>query len=320
MKKEIRVADEQRGIVQITTADERWYVRETKDETTGLPAYEYVPSVTWITGHYPKGIAFYKWLAEKGWDESQAIKQAAGNKGSKVHQAITTLLEGREVPMDAQYVNHSTGALEELTLEEYDCLMAFVGWYEKAKPTKILANEIVVWDYVYGFAGTVDLVAEIDGELWIIDFKTSQYVGAEYEMQVSAYKHALQSGTAEAGRADYRLAILQIGYRKNKAGWKWTEVEDKLDLFLAARQIWQNETAGQKPLQRDYPLALKIDYQGDLANDNNGDTRRPGSDEQPGELPAPAAPRAERGVAERRQGAVPKKDTRRTHRSEREAA
>ena len=33
-----------------------------------------------IAGHYPKGIAFYKWLAEKGWDESQALKSAAGDK------------------------------------------------------------------------------------------------------------------------------------------------------------------------------------------------------------------------------------------------
>ena len=101
MKKEIRTVDKERGILQVTTVDERWYVKESKDEETGLPKHEYVPSVTWICDHYPKGVAFYKWLASKGWDESQAIKSAAGDKGSKVHYAIRDLIEGRVVQHEA---------------------------------------------------------------------------------------------------------------------------------------------------------------------------------------------------------------------------
>jgi hypothetical protein len=66
-----------------------------------LPILKYVPSVTWITGHYPKGVQFYKWLAEHGWDESQAIKQAAGDNGSKVHDAISAILRGEEVRIDS---------------------------------------------------------------------------------------------------------------------------------------------------------------------------------------------------------------------------
>jgi hypothetical protein len=57
---------------------------------------------------------------------------------------------------------------------------------------------------------------------------------------------------------DFKLAVLQIGYKRNKAGWKFTEVEDKFHLFLATWGIWANETAGQKPLQRDYPLSLQV--------------------------------------------------------------
>jgi hypothetical protein len=83
--------------LQVTIANERWYVKEEKDPKTELPILKYVPSVTWITGHYPKGVQFYKWLAEHGWDESQAIKQAAGDNGSKVHDAISAILRGEEV-------------------------------------------------------------------------------------------------------------------------------------------------------------------------------------------------------------------------------
>jgi hypothetical protein len=72
MKKVIREVDAKRGIVQVTIANERWYVKEERDPKTDLPVLKYVPSVTWITGHYPKGVEFYKWFASKGWDESQA--------------------------------------------------------------------------------------------------------------------------------------------------------------------------------------------------------------------------------------------------------
>ena len=47
--------------------------------------------------------------------------------------------------------------------------------------------------------------------------------------------------------ANIKLAILQVGYARNKAGYKWTEIEDKFPLFLAARQIWSSETEGQEP-------------------------------------------------------------------------
>ncbi len=128
MKKVIREVDEKRGIVQVTIADERWYVKEEKDVKTDLPIFKYVPSVTWICGFYPKGLQFYKWLAEHSWDESQAIKQAAGDKGSKVHDAISAILRGEEVRIDSKFLNRSTDELEELTLEECDAILSFVNW------------------------------------------------------------------------------------------------------------------------------------------------------------------------------------------------
>jgi hypothetical protein len=73
---------------QITVADKRWYMKPAKDAETGLPIYLPVPSVTWIAGFWPQGIHFYKWLAEKGWDEAEAIKAAAGDKGSAVHGLV----------------------------------------------------------------------------------------------------------------------------------------------------------------------------------------------------------------------------------------
>lgn len=251
MKKEIRTIDKANGILQVTTTDERWYVRDKTDPETGLPQYEFVPSVTWICDHYPKGVAFYKWLASKGWDESQAIKSAAGDKGSKVHYAIRDLIDGKTVNIDDKYKNNSTGEEEELSFEEYDCLMSFVQWHKDTKP-EFLACEFAVWGD--GYAGTVDLLCSIEGQKYVVDFKTSQYIWPSMELQVSAYKHA-------GDFQDANLAILQVGYRLNKKRYKFTEVDDNYQEFLAAKLIWAKEQKGVQPHQKDYPLKVKLDLQ-----------------------------------------------------------
>ena len=237
MKIEIRKTKED-GIIQITTLDERWYQKGNK----------FVPSVTWIAGHYPKGVAFYKWLADKGWDEAEAIKNAAGDRGSKVHQAIDALINKKSVKMDDKF--SVDGELQELTPEEYEVVMSFASWFNEVKP-EVVKSEFVVWNEERNYAGTVDLLCKINGELWLIDYKTSQNLWPEHELQVSAYKHAVEGSP--------KLGILQVGYRRNKNKWKMNEVEDRLELFLAAQKIWAHEQAGVEPKQRDYPRELKLD-------------------------------------------------------------
>ena len=213
MKKFIRETDEKLGIVQVTIADERWYIKEVEDPQTKLPKLLYVPSVTWIAGHYPKGVAFYKWLAEHGWDESQAIRQAAGDKGSKVHEAISAILRGEEVRIDSKFINPSTEQPEELTLEECDAIKSFVDWRNAVNPESI-AWDVTIFSEQYGYAGTIDYICRIDGKVYIVDFKTSSEVWPEYHLQISAYKQPLQSGEfAIPGFTD--VSAIQLAVLRN---------------------------------------------------------------------------------------------------------
>src|SRR5712671_4077560 len=43
---------------------------------------------------------------------------------------------------------------------------------------------------------------------------------------------------------------------RNKAGYKFTEVDNQFHLFMAARQIWAKESEGQQPKKREYPIVL----------------------------------------------------------------
>ncbi len=275
MQKLIRVADEERGIVQVTVADERWYFKANKDPQSGNPIMQAVPSVTWIAGHYPKGLHFYKWLAEKGWDESQAIKQAAGDKGSKVHEAISAIFRGEEVRIDSKFVNRSKSDAEntveeELSFEEVECIISFLDWRKSLESFEPLLWDITVFSEKGNYAGTVDLIARVNGELYLIDFKTSQYIWTEYELQVSAYARAISNGenplhiknpngtekSTQLKVAELKMAILQVGYKKNKARFKFTEIEDAYPMFEVAKAIWTRESAGQSPRQVDLPIVL----------------------------------------------------------------
>jgi hypothetical protein len=143
MKKDIINKDKERGIVQITTFDERWYARPTEDPITKLPRFEFVPSVTWIADHYPKGVGFYKWLANKGWDEAEAIKSAAGDKGSKVHLAIADLIRGLEAPMKyAAIVMLETDLTPQNIVEEICSNLEF----DSAKNNTVVHSIVVLTD------------------------------------------------------------------------------------------------------------------------------------------------------------------------------
>lgn len=258
MKKIIKEADKERGIIQVTISDERFYLKSKVNEVTMLPEYFAVPSVTWITQSYPKGIQYFKWLADKGWDEAEEIKNMAGDKGTKVHLAIEAILRGEEVRIDSRFMSKNSGQEEELTLEECDAIQSFIAW-KNANDPKMLASEIVVFSEKHGYAGTVDFVCKIGDEFWIIDFKTSQQVWPSHELQLSAYKEALTNGENVVNGLDatnVKLAILQIGYRRNKNGYKFTEIEDQFDMFLAAKMIWQKEHGGENITKKDYPVIL----------------------------------------------------------------
>ena len=234
-RKEIITKDGKK-VLQVTTQDERWY----------LVDKIYYPSVTWILAFYHKSPRLVKWIADKGWDEAEQTKNEAAEKGSRIHHACSDILRGKEIPHDAKYPN-STGEVSELSVEEYEAVMSFAVWLKEAQP-EIIANEYTVINKKDGYAGTVDLKCKIKGETWIIDLKTGQGTYPSYALQVSAYRHA--------DPVD-KIGILQVGYQRNQSRYKFTEVQDKYPIFLATKQIWDNEVSEKNPPQKDYPLSVK---------------------------------------------------------------
>ena len=113
-------------------------------------------SITSVTSHFNKHI-FVDWRKRVGEDEANRITKRATNRGTKTHELIEKHLLNEEVELD----NPSTKMLftqAKKVLQNINNIYAL----EKS----LYSNEL-------GVAGTVDCIAEYNGELSIIDFKTA---------------------------------------------------------------------------------------------------------------------------------------------------
>lgn len=261
MQKEIRelkIKDGQR-VWQITTSDERFYGKQTTNPTTGLPEIIWLPSVTWIKNYYYTSPYLVRWIADKGLTESERIKKEAGTRGDKIHQATEQLEKDGEIRIEDKFLNKETGQMEELTAEELEAVISYKDFIDDTN-AEILANEMTVFSEKY--AGTLDRIFRINGQIYIIDLKSSQSIRKDMIIQLSAYSHTeidyTGLGITDEEWKARKLAVLQLGYQKNSKKYKFTEIEDRYDLFELAYSVWQEENPDAKPKQKDFPLVIKL--------------------------------------------------------------
>ena len=140
---------------------------------------KYYPSVTSITSF--KNAAFFKdWRKKIGEDEANRITARATQRGTAFHSIAEDYINGK------------------LDLEKYlENNPLSVRMFQSAKDTlnridNIHCLESFLYSHYLGLAGRVDCIAEFDGELAVIDFKTSTKEKKEdyiehYFVQETAY-------------------------------------------------------------------------------------------------------------------------------------
>jgi hypothetical protein len=114
-------------------------------------------SITSVTSHFNKEI-FIKWRKKVGEEEAERVTKAATSRGTDMHSLTEHYLKNEKLP-------------------EVKPISDFL--FKIAKPelnriNNIYALEGSLYSKQLGIAGTVDCIAEYDGELAIIDFKTSK--------------------------------------------------------------------------------------------------------------------------------------------------
>jgi len=114
-------------------------------------------SITSVISHFSKE-KFAKWREKVGEDEANRITKRATSRGTDAHTLIEHHLLNQELPTVQPISEHL---------------------FKIAKPALSRINNIhalegSLYSQYLGVAGTVDCIAEFDGELSIIDFKTSK--------------------------------------------------------------------------------------------------------------------------------------------------
>ena len=113
-------------------------------------------SITSVTSHFNKDI-FVKWRKRVGNEEADRITKRATKRGTDMHTLVEYYMKNEELP-------------------EVPPISDFLFKISKAnlkRINNIYALEGSLYSKQLGIAGTVDCIAEYDGELAIIDFKTS---------------------------------------------------------------------------------------------------------------------------------------------------
>jgi hypothetical protein len=218
---------------------------------------EYVPATTAITNIISKP-ALIPWAANEGAkfyisnyqqtlgktpslkheDMAKGIRKAhratsgsAINIGVAVHkyaeEAVLWKLERGPIPSmpDGKEIQNAINAFREW-VKQHD-----INW---------LSSEEQVYNRVHGYAGTVDAVAEVDGEFCVIDWKTSKAIYSEYHLQCAAYAKAVEDIHGREIECAYVLRCDKFTGDFEAA--KSSEIEENFRGFLGALTLYKRLT------------------------------------------------------------------------------
>lgn len=164
-----------------------------------LQSGERVPSVTTALGILNKP-ALLTWAWQCGVDglDYRQVRDSAAGIGSLAHYLIMCHLKN-EKPDTSDYSQQDIDKAE-------NCLIKYWDW-EREHPIKpVLVEEPLVSEQ-YRFGGTIDCLAELNGDLILIDHKTGKAIYAEMLHQLASYSVLL----AENGYNVADCRILRIG-------------------------------------------------------------------------------------------------------------
>jgi genome maintenance exonuclease 1 len=114
-------------------------------------------SITSVTSHKNRQV-FVNWRKKVGEEEADKITRQATSRGTDMHTLVENYLYNRDLP-DVQPLSDFLFKISKSTLNRINNIHALEG--------SLYSKQL-------GIAGTVDCIAEFDGELAIIDFKTSK--------------------------------------------------------------------------------------------------------------------------------------------------
>lgn len=155
-----------------------------------------VPSVTTILSRFKDSGALMKWAyttgREHGYLEASGqpapaslyeVSSKAADIGTAAHAMVEVSIDGGNPETAAAYL--------ELNAEDQSKAANAYGMYKawaSQSRLEIIDQEMALVSEKFRFAGTPDAIGRIDGQLCLVDWKTSNGVYSDYLLQLAAYR------------------------------------------------------------------------------------------------------------------------------------
>jgi len=201
-------------------------VNEVRMYDCGDNAY---PSVTSIISFVSRE-KFASWRAKVGNEEANKVCKQATSRGTDLHLCLEKYLQNEDVK-----------SLDEYKRPLIQFMFNFAKPHVDERLNNIYQQETPMYSDKLCLAGTVDLICEVDGELAIVDFKTSKKEKPEewledYFVQLSAYWAMFSEKT---GIVPKKLVVFLVGEngdvqiveRRNIMKYL-TKLQDYVDQFV----------------------------------------------------------------------------------------
>ena len=201
-------------------------VNEVRMYECGDNAY---PSVTSIISFVSRE-KFASWRAKVGNEEANKVTKQATTRGTDLHLLLEMYLQNKDVK---QYEEYNKPLIQ--------FMFNFAKPFIDLRLNNIYQQETPMYSDKLCLAGTVDLICEVDGELAIVDFKTSKKEKPEewledYFVQLSAYWAMFSEKT---GIVPKKLVVFLVGEngdvqiveRRNIMKYL-TKLQDYVDQFV----------------------------------------------------------------------------------------
>lgn len=188
------------------------------------PSGRAYPSVTTVTGLLKRDF-IQEWRKRVGEEEANKVAARASGRGTRVHALCEDFLQNKVV--SPNYLDHDLWNSIKPILTNINNIHAL--------ESKLYSDHLKV-------AGTVDCIAEFNGKLSVIDFKTSSRVKSkddihDYFMQCSAYAVAFEEHT----KIPVTNLVIIMGVDDSEP-IVFTEKRDNwIDKFIDLRNQYQKE-------------------------------------------------------------------------------
>lgn len=237
--------------------------------------YEYgglwYPRVTSIVSIKAKPALYMFYASLPNYATGEAIKAKSAEEGTLIHDTIEAILRKGSAPtrdaVGAPTFDVGVGIPESIR----PAISAFLDFNNKNDLVAHKIEERVV-SKKHRYAGTMDVLADLNGKVGVLDIKTSVSIYRDYSIQTSAYIEALKEDTNLPPLTRWILRVNQMkkclrcpatlrdkGGREKIRGEKyaciheWSEMQGECELqelkdfdhdikaFLACKDLWEWE-------------------------------------------------------------------------------